>query len=291
MTPRKHWKNTHLKGASVVTQRLWRVIVCRISQQTTGIFYPSLSTLQKIMILLQLNCGLWKTGSTKLSLMFPLWVEGFLNEELVAVSQWCQASQGPTPHSWATCPPPPGFDPSACKTDPDHRWEGFKEFYPNAMGLSKGSKLALQLVWFPFYAPLWKLDLHFVLLYRALSYSISVPLRVGSCLAAARSHAQLTHHDPYLEGRAGVSCSQMRFFLWLPAGTLGIACLKFPYLLRSPILTRTPTVVWLLDSCFCLCQQCPSMPTWTYGVALASGPKTGNSRETGCLWIRIFVLF
>lgn len=102
--------------------------------------------------------------------MAPLSVEWFLNEELVAVSQWCQASQGSTPHSWATCPPPPGFDPSTCKTNPDHRWEGFKEFYPNAMGLSKGSKLALQLVWFPFYVPLWKLDLHLVLLYRALSY-------------------------------------------------------------------------------------------------------------------------
>lgn len=198
-TPRRQWKNTHLKGASMVTQCLWRVIVCGISQQTTGVFYPSLSTLQKIMIFFHLNCGLGKRGRTKLSLM-PPWVKWFLNKELVAVSQWCQASQGSTPHRWATCPPTPAFNSSIYKLNPGHKFEGLKKFYPNTTGLSKGSKLALQLVWFPFYAPFWKVGFHFAFLYRALSCSIPVLLRIGSCLALARSRAQLTHHDTYLEG-------------------------------------------------------------------------------------------
>lgn len=188
----------------MVTQCLWRVIVCRISQQTTGIFYPSLSTLQKIMIFFHLNCGLWKRGRTKLSLMPPPWVKRFLNKELVAVSQWCQVSQGSTPHSWDTCPPHPAFNPSIYKLNPGHKWEGLKKFYPGTTGLSMGSKLALQLVWFPFYALFWKLGFHLVFLSRALSCSIPVLLRVGSCLAPARSHAQLIHHDPYLEGGWGV---------------------------------------------------------------------------------------
>lgn len=128
MTPSKQWKNTHLKGASMVTQCLWRVIVWRISQQMTGIFYPSLSTLQKIMIFFHLNCGLWKRGRTKLSLMPPPWVKWFLNKELVAVSQWCQASQGSPPLSWATCLSPPAFNPSIYKLNPGHKWEGLKKW-------------------------------------------------------------------------------------------------------------------------------------------------------------------
>lgn len=86
MTPKKHWKSTYLKGASVVTQCFWRVMVSRISQQTTGIFYPSFSVLQKIMVFLHLDCGLWKRGGTKLGLTDgSTWVEWFLNEEFVVV--------------------------------------------------------------------------------------------------------------------------------------------------------------------------------------------------------------
>lgn len=75
-------------------------------------------------------------------------------------------------------PPPPGFD--FFKTiNPDHRWKGHKKFYPNAVGLSNSSQVALQLVWFPFYASFSKLGLCFVLPYRALSSNIPVPLGLG----------------------------------------------------------------------------------------------------------------
>ena len=126
--------------------------------------------------------------------MPPPWVKWFLNKELVAVSQWTR---------WATCLPTTAFNSSIYKLNPGHKWEGLKKFYPNTTGLSKGSKLALQLVWFPFFAPFWKVGFHFAFLYRALSCSIPVLLRVGSCLALARSRAQLTHHDTYLEGGRG----------------------------------------------------------------------------------------
>lgn len=94
MTRRKHWNDTYLKGAGTVTQRVWRVIVSRISQQTTGSFYPRLSTLQKVMIFLHLNCGLWKTGGTQLNLTPSTSVQWFLNEEFFALSQSVSGGAG-----------------------------------------------------------------------------------------------------------------------------------------------------------------------------------------------------
>lgn len=167
MTPSKQWKNTHLKGASMVTQCLWRVIVWRISQQMTGIFYPSLSTLQKIMIFFHLNCGLWKRGRTKLSLMPPpesndSWIKN-----------WLLWVSGVRPHRAPRSSAGPLAHPLQLSILQSINWilaTSGKD--PYTTGLSKGSKLALQLAWFPFYAPFWKLGFHFVFLYRALSCSI-----------------------------------------------------------------------------------------------------------------------